>query len=193
MSFHFFSLQRILTFLLFLTFHIPSSAESATTHAKNLPPTLNATNTQTHCTNAPAWTTGRGVSLQAADCREATEEFNREGDKQRAEGASWAAPYWANPKAFSQPLGYPTVWTPVRFAAGTWWQSFPTVNGPDNGKCYYVRRQILTNCKFIRLLRVGGCIDGSSGRDTREACSALRTKGPGVLGRTVPTCASAMV
>lgn len=104
-------------FLLPLGFYI-SSAESATAHAKKVPLTLNATNTLFHCTNSHAWTTNTHIDSRAEDCREAMEKFNGEGEKRRARGGQGGAPYWANPRAFRQPLERPTQWTPVRFPYG---------------------------------------------------------------------------
>ena len=117
MSSHLLRLQIILIFILPFSPYIPSAA-GATTHAQKLSPSLNAGNTQFHCTNARAWTTNKLVDLRAADCKEAMAEFDREAAKQQAQGVAHGTPYWANPRAFARPLGHPTVWTPVRFASG---------------------------------------------------------------------------
>lgn len=179
MSFHLLSRQILLILLLPLILHNPS-AESATNYAKKLPPALNATNTEFHCTSARAWTTSRQPDLRAADCRKAIEELNREGDKQRAKGGQWGAPYWANPRAFDRPLGYPTVWTPVRFASGAW-----HFRAADDQPGSNLLTMSLTGRGIPRLLRAGSCIDGASGKDTRQARSTLRRQGWGVLDRNL--------
>ena len=117
MSSHILSMQFILIFLLPLALYVPSAA-GAITRTKTLSPSLNAANVQFHCTNARAWTTSTQVDLRAADCKEAMAEFGREAEKQHAKGVQSGTPYWANPRAFSRPLGHPTVWTPVRYASG---------------------------------------------------------------------------
>lgn len=150
MFLHLPSPQTIFTLLLPLIPYIPS-AESATPQTKKSPPNLNATNTQFHCTNDRAWTTTRHVDVRAAHCKEAMEEFNREGDKQRARGASWGAPYWANPRAFLHPLEHPAQWTPVRFAVGAW-QFLVARNERER------ERSCTTTTKLTDSAKIGSCV-----------------------------------